>query len=87
MILGLILDLHHLTVSTYTEFISATIDLLWMTKEAEALMGKVNHIAFGASLAMALHINNATIICTSKWFHDALRMLRLMLQSPNGEAQ
>jgi hypothetical protein len=57
-ILGLLLDLHCMTISILLEFISATIDLLRTTwgpchhcfkvKEAEELMGKLNRIAFGA---------------------------------------
>ena len=57
-ILGLILDLHHLTISTPPEFIAATVKLLQMTwdphhhsfkvKEAEELTGKLNHIVFSA---------------------------------------
>ena len=56
-ILGLVLDLRKLTVSTPPEFISATITLLGSTwgphrrtfrvREAEELAGRLNHIAFG----------------------------------------
>jgi hypothetical protein len=57
-ILGLVLDLHRMTVGTPAEFISATIALLGSTwgahrrtfkvREAEELAGRLNHIAFGA---------------------------------------
>jgi hypothetical protein len=57
-ILGLVLDLRKLNVSTPPEFISATISLLSSTwgphrrtftvREAEGLAGKLNHIAFSA---------------------------------------
>jgi hypothetical protein len=57
-ILGLVLDLHRLTVGTPPVIIASTINLLRTTwgphrhslkvKEAEELTGKLNHIAFGA---------------------------------------
>ena len=65
-----------MTVGTPTEFISLTIDLWgphnssFKVKQSKELMGKLNHIAFGApwlkylfgniytSLAMALYMNN-----------------------------
>ena len=57
-VLGLVLDLHRLTVGIPPEFVSGTITLLRTTwgphrrsfkvKEAEELTGKLNHIAFGA---------------------------------------
>jgi hypothetical protein len=57
-ILGLVLDLHRMTVGTPSDFVASTIDLLRMTwgphrcsfkvKEAEELTGKLNHIALRA---------------------------------------
>jgi hypothetical protein len=57
-ILGLVFDLHQMTVRTPPDFVASTINLLRTTwgphrrsfkvKEAEELTGKLNHIAFGA---------------------------------------
>jgi hypothetical protein len=57
-ILGLILDLRPMTISTLPDFITGTINLLRTTwgphrrsfkvKEAKELTGKLNHVAFGA---------------------------------------
>jgi hypothetical protein len=57
-ILGLVLDLHRMTISTPPDFVASTINLLRTTwgshrrsfkvKEAEELTGKLNHIAFRA---------------------------------------
>ena len=70
-----------------------------MVKEAKVLTGKLNHIAFSTpwlkyllgiiytSLAMALCINNAHLVRTSKRFRDVLRMIRIVPQSPNGDVK
>jgi hypothetical protein len=57
-ILGLVLDLHQMTVGIPPDFIASTITLLrtawgphrrsFKAEEAEELTGKLNHIAFGA---------------------------------------
>ena len=109
VILGLVLDLRRLTVSVPKDFIRATAVLLQTTwgphrcsfqaKEAETLMGRLNHIAFGAqwlrhllgniysSLAESLRINKSHLVRTSKHFCSMLQAIRITPQSPDGDAQ
>jgi hypothetical protein len=108
-ILGLVLDLRRLTVGIPPEFTSATVTLLRSTwgrhrrsfrvKEAKELMGRLNHIAFGApwlryflgtvyaSLAAALRLNNSHLIRTSQRFLAALREICTAPASVAGDAK
>jgi hypothetical protein len=103
-ILGLVLNLRHMTIGTPPEFISAIINICRTTwgphrlsfkvKEAEELMGKLNHIAFSppgmkyllrniyASLA-----DNSHLVFTSQWFRDALLKINAAPASAEGDAK
>jgi hypothetical protein len=71
----------------------------FMVKEGKELAGRLNHTAFGAPwlkyllgdiyslLATALRVNNSHLICTSKRFRDALRIIRQTPPSKKGDTQ
>jgi hypothetical protein len=78
-IIGLVLDLHHMTVGTSPDFMASTINLFRSTwgphrcsfkvKEAEEPTGKLNHIASGAPWLKYLLGNNVSLaaaLCLNK---------------------
>ena len=108
-ILGLTLNSHLLTLGVPPDFLAKVITILQTTwgqyrcafvvNDAEILIGKLNHIAYGApwlkfllghiysSLAYALQINQAHLICTSHAFWCTLKASRTAPTTLDGKTQ